>query len=306
VRTASSCRRADEASVLSEELQAPITCPDVSPDPVDLCVNCYERTYRDVLRPGFFATLADDHMRGFARRTAIVNNVHDRADVEARARRLKDAGELDAWFFVEDHIDGALERTGLTRSDLGRAPYFTDWGLVLASVPGPDWMVHCDPEVRMRERCDWVTPAIELMERDRRVMVANPRWHAPTPRHDTLARETLESTGEFALGLGFSDQLFLARRSELAAPIYRQRCVATRRYPMANVSPSFEARVDAWMRHHDRLRAIFLAATYAHPDTIGGGYPARRPREKLGSLVNRVVIASVQRSPVKSHCCRAL
>lgn len=273
---------------------------------VDLCVNCYERTYRRVLAPGFFRTLAEDHARPFTRRTAIINNVDDRADAELRARRLRDAGELDAWFFVEDHIESALRRTGLTAAEIARAPYFVDWGLVLVTVPGPDWVVHCDPEVRLGAPYDWVTPSIELMDHDSRVMVANPRWHAPTPRHDTLARTTLESSGDFGLGLGFSDQLFLARRSELAEPIYRQRCLATRRYPMANVSRSFEARVDAWMRHHDRLRANFLGAVYAHPDEIGGAYPTRRPREKLASLVNRALIAAVQHSPVKRRCCRAL
>jgi hypothetical protein len=165
-------------------------------------------------------------------------------------------------------------------------------------------MIHCDSEVRMQEPVDWITPSIELMERDRRVMVANPRWYAPTPRIDTLARSTLEWTGEFALGLGFSDQLFLCRRSEIAAPIYGQRCLATRRYPMANVSRSFEARIDAWMRHRDRLRANYLGATYVHPDEIGGGYPARSPREKIASLFNRAVIAGVRRSPVKRRCWR--
>ncbi|MEA2313546.1 MAG: hypothetical protein QOI03_238 [Solirubrobacteraceae bacterium] len=273
---------------------------------VDLCVNCYERTYPHVLVPGFFTRLAAEHARRFARRTVIVNNVEDRADVEQRARRLHEEGELDSWFFVEDHIDHALERTGLSRADIARAPYFTDWGLVLVTVPGPDWLVHCDPEVRMLQPHDWVTPSIELMNEDRRVIVANPCWYAPTPQHDTLARTTLERSGDFALGLGFSDQLFLCRRSELAAPIYTQRCLATRRYPMANVSRSFEARVDAWMRHHGRLRANYLGATYAHPDEIGGAYPARRPREKMLSLINSALIDAVRRSPVKRSCCRAL
>jgi hypothetical protein len=273
---------------------------------VDLCVNCYERTYRDVLTPGFIPALAENQANRFARRTAIVNNVEDRADAEQRARRLHETGELDAYFFVEDLIEGALRQVGLSPAAIARAPYFTDWGLVLVTVPGPDWLVHCDPEVRLLQPRDWVTKSIELMDRDKRVMVANPRWYAPTPRHETLARSTLEYTDEFSLGLGFSDQLFLGRRSELAAPIYGQRCIATRRYPMANVSRSFEARVDAWMRHHDRLRATFLGATYAHPDTIGGGYPARRAREKLDSLVNRALIAAVQHSPVKRRCCRAL
>ncbi len=235
-----------------------------------------------------------------------MNNVADRADAENMAQRLREAGELDAWFFVEDHIDDALRRTGLSRDELGRAPYFVDWGLVMVTAPGPDWLVHCDPEVRMQQPHDWVTPSIELMDADSRVMVANPRWYAPTPRHDTLARTTFEQAPGFALGLGFSDQLFLGRRSELAAPIYDERCLATRRYPMANVSRSFEARVDAWMRHHDRLRANYLGATYVHPDEIGGAYPDRRPRERLASLLNRAVIAAARRSPVKRRCWRAL
>jgi hypothetical protein len=273
---------------------------------VDLCVNCYERTYRSVLTPGFIPALVADQGRSFARRTVIINNVDERAEAERRAQALKDAGELDAWFFVQDHLEHAFAVTGVRAADLARAPYFTDWGLVLATIPGPEWVVHCDSEVRLQEPHDWITPSIELMQRDPRVMVANPRWYAPTPRIDTLARSTLERTHEFALGLGFSDQLFLCRRLEIAAPIYTQRCMATRRYPMANVSRSFEARVDAWMRHHDRLRANYLGATYVHPDEIGGGYPTRRPREKIASLFNRAVIGVVRRSPIKRRCCRAL
>ncbi|HEV2974906.1 MAG TPA: hypothetical protein VGX69_07885 [Solirubrobacteraceae bacterium] len=273
---------------------------------VDLCVNCYERTYREVLAPGFFATRAADHVRRFTRRTALVNNVVDRAAVERLVVERKGAGELDACFFVEDHIEDALRRTGVAAQEIARAPYFTDWGLVLVTLPGPDWLVHCDPEVRLQAPCDWVAPSIALMDADARVMVANPRWYAPTPRHDTLARTTLERSGRFALGLGFSDQLFLCRRPELAAPIYGQRCVAMRRYPMANVSRSFEARVDAWMRHHDRLRANFLDAVYVHPDEIGGAYPSRSPTEKLRSLVNQALIAAAMRSPVKRRCWRAL
>ena len=273
---------------------------------VDFCVNCYERTYRRVLTSGFIDELAAAHRFEFARRTVIINNVEDRDDAEGRAEQLRQAGAVDAWLFVEDHIEQALRATATSRSDLGRAPHFTDWGLVLVSIPGPDWVLHCDAEVRLLEPHDWVTPSIELMERERRVMIANPRWYAPTPRHDTLARTTLERRGDFALGLGFSDQLFLGRRSELAAPIYKQRCLASRRYPMANVGLSFEARVDAWMRHNERLRANYLLATYAHPDEIGEGYPRRSPRERARSLVNRALIAAVRRAPVKRRCCRAL
>jgi hypothetical protein len=278
----------------------------MNPPAVDLCVNCYERTYRAVLESGFFQTLLADHLHPFARRTVIINNVDDRVDAELRAERLRQAKELDEWFFVEDHIGRALRITGVAESDIARAPHFTDWGLVLVSVPGPDWIVHCDPEIRLLEPVDWITPSIELMENDHRLMVANPQWYAPTPRHDTLPRSTLERSAHFAIGLGFSDQLFLSRRSELAAPIYGERCLAARRYPMIGVTRSFEARIDSWMRHHNRLRANFLGAIYVHPDEIGGAYPRRRLRERVSSLGSRMVIAAIQHSPVKRRCWRAL
>ena len=154
----------------------------------------------------------------------------------------------------------------------------------------------------MKQPHDWVTPSLELMRRDGRVMVANPSWYTPTARHDPLARSTYERTGEFALGPGFSDQLFLCRRSELAAPIYKQRCLSSRRYPMAHVCRSFEARLDAWMRHHGRLRASYIDAVYLHPDEIGRGYPDRLPREKLGAVLNSALIGAVRRLPVKRSC----
>ena len=88
---------------------------------VDLCVNCYERTYRTVLAPGFFARVAAEQRFRFARRTAIVNNVHDRADAEARIEQLRASGELDAALFVSEHIGRALSSPGSdARISVGR------------------------------------------------------------------------------------------------------------------------------------------------------------------------------------------
>ena len=259
-----------------------------------------------MLKPGFFPALVAEHQHPFARRTAILNNVSDREDARLRAERLRDAGELDEWFFVEDHIADALSAAGLRAADIARAPHFTDWGLVLVSVPGPDWVVHCDPEVRLREPVDWIAPSIELMASDPRLLVANPRWQIAPPFPDTLPRSTFERHGDFAIGLGFSDQLFLSRRCELAAPIYSERCLAAWRYPMIGVTRTFEARIDSWMRHHDRLRATYLGATYVHPKEIGGGYPKGRPRERAQAFAGRALIAAARRSPIKRRCWRAL
>jgi hypothetical protein len=268
---------------------------------VDLVVNCFERTYRDVLTPGFFPRLAAQNRHRFARRTAIVNNVVDRAAAQASADTVIDAGELDTVYFVEDRLDKALERTGLTRADLGRIPYFSDFALVAVTLEGPDWILHCDAEVELRAPADWIVRSLELMARDARVLVANPTWTAPT-----LERETIEWTDEFALGLGFSDQLFLARRSELARPIYGERCAARLRYPMAHVGHIFEARVDAYMRHHHRLRATYLGATYVHPENMGVSYPALTLGEKLRFARNLAVVRAIRAAPWKPRCVRHL
>lgn len=261
-------------------------------EPVDLVVNCFERTYRTVLGPGYFAARQADHVRPFARRTALVNNVEDRAGAQRLADERIAAGELDAVFFVADHLDAALARTGLTRADLEPVPYFLDFALVAACLPGPDLMVVNDADVRMEVPFDWVTPSLELMARDPRVMIANPNWEDAT-----LEAFTVERNGPFALGPGFSDQLYLGRRSELGGPIYAQRCLATLRYPLSHVARIYEARIDAHLRHHGRLRATHTGARYLHPVAMGTSWPAQSPSQRTRGLAHRVAFAALVRTP---------
>jgi hypothetical protein len=260
---------------------------------VDLVVNCYERTYRDVLEPGTFARICDQNRVRFARRTALVNNVEDRDDARRRAGRLIDAGELDACFFVADYLEQGLATCGLESRELGKVAYFTDWALAALVLPGPGWMLHWDAELRLREPCDWIGPSVDLMERDRRVLVSNPSWGDDAD----LRRHTSERTGDFALGHGFSDQVFLARRADLARPIYGERTMARLRYPVAHLGYIFEARLDSYMRRCGRLRATYMPATWVHDSTMGVEYPARSVRETLLYARNRAVAMALPRVP---------
>ena len=133
-------------------------------------------------------------------------------------------------------------------------------------------------------------------------MVANPLWEDPT-----LERTTLAYDGDFALGQGFSDQVYLVRRAEFAAPIYQQRCIARYRYPVSAITYIFEARVDAWMRHHDRLRLTYLPARYRHPlHTTGSARERSHPLERARSLRNGIVLKALAASPWKPACCRLM
>jgi hypothetical protein len=268
---------------------------------VDLVVNSFERSYRKVLVPGFFPALEADNARSFACRTAIINNVDDRADAQRRAEALLAAGEIDRYIFVADRLDRALERCGLTRADLEPIPWFTDFALVAATLDGPDWMLVNDADVRLRTPTDWVTPAIELMQRDPRIMVANPNWPV-----DNLADFTLEVAGPFHIGQGFTDQCFLSRRRDLGRPIYKQRCLSLRRYPLSHIGAIFEARVDAYMRHAGRLRATYRDVVYDHEVEMGTSWPARSLRERAGEARNHAMIGALRALPWRPRHLRQL
>jgi hypothetical protein len=269
---------------------------------VDLVVNCFERTYREVLDGDLLNTIADANRFAFASRTVLINNVDDRADAQRRAQAAIDRGAIDRFAFVADHLDGALEATGLTRADLRRVPHYTDAPLVAVTLEGAPWLAYWDADIHLREPVDWITPSIELMDRDPRVLAANPNWVDPT-----LDREAVGQAGDFTLSQGFSDQLFLARRADLARPIYGQRCLALYRYPLSHVADVFEARVDAHMRHAGFLRATYRPATYVHPAAgAGASYPAHSPAERVRGAWHKGVVAVLRVSPLRPRCCRTL
>jgi hypothetical protein len=262
--------------------------------PVDLVVNSYERTYRDVLAPGFFPELVEQNRFPFAGRVALVNNVEDRAGARRRAEELLDAGEITAFHFVDHELPAALRVTGLEPADLEPIPHLIGYLLVAVTLAGAPWLVHWDAEVRLAEPVDWIGPALALMEADPRVLAAN----AGNRHHPAGGREEVEVRGGFSLGHGFSDQLFLARRADLARPIYRRRCVATLRYPLADLGYHFEMRVDAHMRHNGLLRASHIGSGYMHPpETAGAGYAAPTLPQRLRRARNMALLAYLRRAP---------
>lgn len=274
---------------------------------VDLVVNCFERTYREVLTGGFFAGLEAQNRRSFARRLALINNVDDVDDAIARARALVASGELHGYALVAEHLDRALAVTGLRRPELEPLLHYSDCLMVAATLPGSPWLLYWDAEARLEAPHDWVGAAIELMERDRRLLVANPSWEpaGSDGRRPGLERETIGVADRFAIGRGFSDQLFLARRSELAAPIYHHRCLAQIRYPTAHRAAIAESRIDAYMRHRGRLRATSLDATYVVEDRGGGSsYAPQGARERLRAARNAGLRVACRHSPWLPPCCR--
>ena len=264
---------------------------------IDLVVNTFERTYRATLAPGVFPRIEADNRRLFARRVALINNVADAADARARADALVARGEIDAFVFVTDRLESALLTCGLTLAELGRIPHYSDCALVAVTLEGSPFLLYWDAEVRLDRPFDWADPAVELMEADRRVFVAN-----PTSWRGEVEWSTFDHTGAFALSYGFSDAVFLGRRADFARPIYRDRCLISLRYPLSHIAADFEQRVDAHMRRHRRLRATHTGVVYRHPESEGGGYPKPTLVETLRHVRNHLIFRAAARSYVNHPC----
>lgn len=282
----------------------------MSEDPgqaVDIIVNVFERTYRRALSATVLGNILADNRHAFARRIVLINNVTDPEDATRRAQLLLDEGAIDEFHLVAEHLDRALSVSGLRRSDLEPLLHYSDGPLVAASLPGSPWFLYWDPEARLAEPCDWVAPALELMQSDPRLMIANPSWERSDAdgRRPGLERESIEERGEFLIGYGFSDQVFLASRAELSAPIYSQRCIADITYPAAHKARVFEARLAAHMRHNGRLRATSLAATYVDDSSAGGSsYPPSGALETIRYVLNALTLRALRHSPWRPACLR--
>lgn len=236
---------------------------------VGLVVNSYERTYRDVLSPGFFPGIEESNQHMLSEKVALINNVDDRLDAKRRAEALVSRGEITSYAFVSDHLDAALRATHLPRRSLRWRPYLIDYGLVMPHVVSTDWLLGWDAETRLSQPADWITPSIELMLRDPRVFHASVNWPPARQEDPGLEGDVIAWDGDFALSWGFSDQLFLARRSDLLRPIYRTLCPAA----VARHAPhpyTFEYRIESYQRTAGHLRATLSTVSYRTNSDLAG------------------------------------
>jgi len=227
---------------------------------VALVVNAFDRNLEKVLAPGFFRELERQNRRRFTERILLINNVEDPVSARLRAQRLIDDGEVTAVHFVANHIDDVLIALGMSEERFGRVLHFTDYTFVAAFVTTSSYMLYWDADVSLERPVDWVGPSVELLDTDPAVFsaTARPVWWDPRKELTVSARPG------FALGYGFSDQMFLVRTGDLRQPIYSERCPASVRYPVSHVSAIFEQRLDSYMRNHSLYRAVYLGSLFLH------------------------------------------
>lgn len=220
----------------------------------------WEGDYRVVLTEDRLASAIGHNCFEFATRVVYVNNVDSMRAVRLRARSLVSAGVVDDVVFVEDYAESALDHFGLTADDLGRGYVYSISELVSLYLAATDYVLHFAGDTVLSQTYDWLPGALDLLARRQDVAVVNASW---APDLAAAEAESVERDGDFLLGYGFSDQMYLVRTSEFSRRIYGESHPASDRYPDYG-GELFEKRVDSWMRNHRRLRATWTGGHYAH------------------------------------------
>jgi hypothetical protein len=235
--------------------------------PVEFVLNCFERNIDSVLAPGFLTRAITQHRYPFALRTLMINNVNDRGRASVMAEKAVRRGEVDRYLFVDNLLDRGLRVTNLKRKDFGRYLHWSDCCLAALVADGPDHLCYVDVDFELKEPGDWVTPALAVMTADSRVKVGNPNWVMADGR-TTVAQEA-DAVGEgHYIGYGFTDQVFLIRRSDFACPLRTRvvplwvQCPATLRWTGSQGGLFFEQIMDGHMRRSHAMRVTILATEF--------------------------------------------
>ena len=235
---------------------------------VEITINTFERNIDLVTSPGYLTSAVTQHHFPFALRTLLVNNVSDRPAAARKATAAIDRGEVDRFMFVDDLLSRGLALTGLRESDFGRYLHWSDCCLAALAASGPKLLCYADVDLALETPVDWISPALEVMGGDPRVVVANPTW-ITADGSSSVASEADEYMELGWLGYGFSDQVFLIHRSDFARPLRRRprrplwlESPASLRYPGGDGNLFFEQIADAYMRSNRLMRATISTARF--------------------------------------------
>jgi DNA-binding Lrp family transcriptional regulator len=229
---------------------------------------CWERDWKILLTSGRLERMIEACDYGFPERILYINNVRDRAAVCRRADRLVARGVITRYRCVEDYAEAALSGFHVDRTSFGTGYYYSIQELVGIYLCETDYLLHFSGDSMVTGGASWIDAAIERMESDATVKVANPSWD------DTFVQAKAQSRAEdaeFYRGFGFSDQCYLIRAADFKKPMYNERHIDSERYPRYG-GELFEKRVDAFMRNHNFMRITSKKASYRHHNFPRDGF----------------------------------
>ncbi|MEI7028205.1 hypothetical protein [Paenibacillus sp. y28] len=221
---------------------------------------CYEKDWRLLLLTPRLQTMIQYNRFPFKETMLYINNVNDPDEVGFYAGKLVQNGLLTSYVIVDTYAREALDFFGIDKNSFNGGYYYSIAELVSIYLAKTKYILHYSSDSILAGELDWIEAALEKMESDARIKVANPTWNFS---YAYARQEAEEEDSRFYVGYGFSDQCYLIRTADFRARIYNEKNPESERYP-AYGGELFEKRVDAWMRNHHHLRITYKHGSYIH------------------------------------------
>lgn len=238
---------------------------------VSFATTCWEKDWKLILLdPVYLRKLQIAYQQfAFLEKILIINNVSDLNQVRGAAQARIDDGTLTRYIIAEEIAPEMLPFFKLSQTDFlesadqGVAPtwvYYNALGPLSAIYAAKgEYLLYLTGDVRLDQPFDWITPSLKIMEQDSKYKVANPVWNE---KWEEARRESYKKSWNFYYAKqGFSDQMFLIKRSDFLGPIYSEIRSDSHHYPRGGV---FEKRVFSYMKNHGWERIIFRRGSYTH------------------------------------------
>lgn len=222
---------------------------------------CYEKDWKALLITDRLQRAVALNEYSFSDVILYINNVNDIEEVSFYAQKLVDSGVITEYAVVDHYADEALQYFQIEKESFAGGYYYSISELVSIYRCHTPYLLHFSGDSILESSFSWIDEAINSMESDRSIKVANPVWNG---RYDE-ARFEAESEDEFFyIGYGFSDQCYLVNAQDFKFASYHEIHPVSQRYP-AYGGELFEKRIDAWMRNNGFKRLTYKYGSYVHP-----------------------------------------
>jgi hypothetical protein len=181
---------------------------------------CYENDWEYLLRTDRLKRAVALCNYPFDRVVLYINNVSNPRKVGGYAEKLVHSGVIDEFAYVSEHAEQTLNSFGCSRDSFAGGYYYSVAEMVGIYLCMTDYLLHFSSDTIMANRAEWIGPAIEKMEENDGIIVANPTWN------DKFHRAKEESIAEdevFYVGNGFSDQCYLIAPARFRSTIYNEK-----------------------------------------------------------------------------------
>lgn len=222
---------------------------------------CWENDWRLMAYTNHLQQMIENCSVNFQKKILWINNVKQLDVVKNALIHLTKDKIIDDILVVDDFIDRVLLEYEIDKDSFKGGYNYSSEELAGIYACKTKYLLHFSSDSYIPHEykdVKWIEDAINIMEKNTNIAVANPTWNK---KWNEAKKESFSTIDDFYVGYGFSDQCYLINTELFKQPVYNFHHEASDRYP-AYGGELFEKRVDSYMRTHNLKRITSKTASY--------------------------------------------